>query len=267
MNVLITGGYGFIGSYLYNQLNNQPERLKDNWNIIQSSKNGFYSQLDKKFDIIYHLAAYSRVPGSNLPENHIFENNIVSLQQSLELARQTGAKLVFTSTSYCNVSKNANYYAFSKHIGEQLCEFYHKTYNVDVAVVRLFNVYGNQISNYPQWKLGVIDKFLLDKSLGAGYIINNTGEQRRDYVHISDVVSALIILGFNKTNPLKLYEVGTGETYSVNEIAKMIFGDMKPLAQIKVSGEIMNSQSLGGIQHMIELGWKHKINLTNFLKS
>ena len=279
MNIIVTGGYGFIGSNLYDTLRELADKpTYPNFKLARSKflpPEEIYNRLICKpaytkntpLDVIYHLAAYSRVPGSNNPENKVFENNIVSLQNSLELARQTKAKLVFTSTSYCNVSKDANYYAFSKDIGEQLCLFYHKTYGVDVAVCRLFNVYGNQLPGYPEWKFGVIDKFLLDKSLGCGYTINNTGEQRRDYVHVHDVVQALLILGLQQTDPSKIYEVGTGITYSVNEIARMIFGDEKPCVQINVSGEIMNSQSLGGIEYMRELGWKDKIKLEDWLST
>lgn len=271
MNVIITGGYGFIGTYLYNLL--PPVGLK-----IARSKRlepfGIYNRKiceppynnNTPLDIIYHLAAYSRVQYSNDCPDLVFENSIVSLQQSLELARLKKAKLVFTSTSYCNVNKDANYYAFAKDIGEQLCQFYHKTYGVDVVICRLFNVYGNEIRDYPEWKLGVVDKFLLDKKLGRPYVINNSGEQRRDYIHIRDVVEALSILGFNKTDPNIVYEIGTGETYSVNEIAKMIFGD-KPGSKHLVNGEILNSQSLGGIEFTKNLGWEPKINLEKFLKN
>lgn len=262
MNTLITGGYGFIGTNLSNQLYKRgdiiccPDRL-----------NGVYQSYYSNVDVIYHLAAYSRVQGSNNPENKVFENNIKTLKDSLELARITKSKLIFTSTSYCIVDPNANYYAFSKHIGEELCQFYAKTYGVDVSVVRLFNVYGNQLSSYPEWKLGVVDRFLLDKRLGRGYTLNNSGEQRRDYIHVSDVCNALILIGEEQTNSEDIYEVGTGKLHSVNEIAKMIFGDIKPSEQKIAEGEIFESKSFGGIELTKKLGWEYKIKLEEYIKN
>lgn len=274
MNIIITGGYGFIGTYLHDQ-------LQCGYNILAArSKKLPVDEIYKRvvcgnlypiqkadLDIIYHLAAYSRVQGSNVPENNVFENSVVTLKESLELARQTGAKLVFTSTSYCIVDPYANYYAFSKHLGEQLCQFYRDTYGVDIAIVRLFNVYGNGIHGYPEWKLGVVDKFLLDKDLGSGYIINNSGEQRRDYIHVYDVCEALIKIGLSDTNPKDIYEVGTGKLYSVNQIAKMIFGDTPPECKVEVNGEIFESQTFGGIEFTRKLGWNHTTELENYLKN
>lgn len=222
----------------------------------------------KDVDIIYHLAAYSRVQGSDNPDNMVFENNVSTLKESLELARQTGAKLVFTSTSYCTADPHANYYSFSKYLGEQLCGFYREKYSVKAQVVRLFNVYGvNGVYGYhmPEWKLGVVDKFLLDKEMKRGYIINNGGEQTRDYIHVSDVCDGLIKIGTMDTELDKVYEIGTGKQYSVNQIADFIF-DTPPQMEKSVSGEIQNSVSLGNIELTKSLGWKPGISLEGYLE-
>lgn len=266
LNILITGANGFIGSYLSNLLDTPDNNIKK---VISNEIDWILNvgRFEKEpMDIIYHLAAYSRVPGSNLPENNVFEKNVLSLKRSLEFARKKNAKLIFTSTSYCNTSNDANYYAFSKYLGEQLCKFYHKTYGVDVVITRLFNVYGNELKNYPEWKLGVVDKFLLDKRLCRDYTINNGGYQKRDYIHVSDVCNALQTLACSTTNPEIIYEIGTGELTSVNDIAKMIFKSEKFNVNT-TEGEILHSKSLGGLDKMRNLGWSPKIKLESYIES
>lgn len=263
MNIIVTGSYGFIGTNLSKHVSAlRPKKSQPFMDFIHFDP-----------EVIYHLAAYARVQGSNEPKNNVFENNVVSLKDSLELARQTGAKLVFTSTSYCTVDPTSNYYALSKSMGEQLCTFYARTYGVDVAVIRLFNVYGNTIEGYPEWKLGVVDRFLKDKRLGRKHTINNGGEQLRDYIHVDDVCRALQILGTSKTYPNVIYEAGTGKLTSVNQVAKMIFGEEK--AEIGTAeGEIFRSELyynetptgyVTGLELMKGLGWKDSVKLEDYI--
>lgn len=276
MNILITGAYGFIGQSLFSLLREGNELYRPRKGQSHA-ENMFmaYGQWYEKPDVIYHLAAYSRVQGSNTPENNVFENNVVSLKESLELARWTGAKLVFTSTSYCTVDPTSNYYALSKSMGEQLCSFYARTYSMNVAVIRLFNVYGNEISDYPEWKLGVVDRFLKDKRLGRQHVINNGGEQLRDYIHVDDVCEALATLGTQETDPTVIYEAGTGKLTSVNQIAKSIFGNNKAEAGT-ADGEIFRSELyynstpkeyVTGLELMKRLGWSPKQELESYIES
>ena len=81
-------------------------------------------------------------------------------------------------------------------------------------------------------------------------------------------ISAILrrqLSGYEKD--VDIYEVGTGKLYSVNQIAKMIFGDTPPECKVEVNGEIFESQTFGGIEFTRKLGWNHTTELENYLKN
>ena len=114
-------------------------------------------------------------------------------------------------------------YALNKLIGEQYCKLYSEIYNIDTVCLRYFNVYGDRMNNegyklvFPIFK----EQILNNKSL----TINNDGEQRRDFIHVDDIVRANILVAKHKNNfNGDIYNVGNGKSYSINEIADMFGG-------------------------------------------
>ena len=108
-------------------------------------------------------------------------------------------------------------------MGEQYCKLYSKIYGVDTVCLRYFNVYGDRMNNegyklvFPIFK----EQILNNKPL----TINNNGEQRRDFVHVNDVVNANILVAKHRSNfKSDIYNVGNGKSYSINEIADMFSG-------------------------------------------
>ena len=243
--VMVTGGAGFIGFHLSKKLSSLTEDLTiyDNLssgkmeNVKDVPKAKFVEGdiLDTKtllsqpkMDLIYHLAAQVVVPYSM--ENPLidFDTNAKGTLCVLEKARKDDAKLVFASSAavYGNPSvfptpetygfHPFSCYGLSKVVGEEYCQMYREQYGLDIAITRFANVYGSRCH-------GVIHDFM-DKLLAdpTKLVIIGTGQQCRDFVHVSDVVDALVKVGTMDSANGEVYNLGFGKTISILELAKMM---------------------------------------------
>ena len=243
--ILATGGAGFIGFHLCKRLSSLTSNLTiyDNLssgkmeNVKDVGKANFVKGdiLDfkklcsvEKADLIYHLAAQVVVPYSM--ENPLidFETNAKGTLQVLEKARRDDAKLVFASSAavYGNPAQlpttedygfhPVSCYGLSKVVGEEYCGMYQDQYGLDVTIMRFANVYGLRCH-------GVIHDFLdkIAKNPGKLEIIG-TGLQSRDFVHVSDVVDALVTAGSDESTNGKTYNIGFGTTTKIVDLAKLM---------------------------------------------
>lgn len=235
MRVLITGAGGFIGSHLVDacvkagDLVHAIDRKPVNkW--IKGEKEADFSwsyKIQGKFpsdnyvpDVIYHLAAESRIDrGNRLGIEEYTESNIIGLINVLDLAWKTKAKLIFASS--CTAAEpNRNWYAATKRQGELICQRYYKAHNVQVAIARIYNVYGpREYEEGPKATvMGIFKRQYLD---GVPFIITGTGAQARDFIHVYDVISTLRQMALKKSASDWIYEIGTGEAISIASLAKM----------------------------------------------
>ncbi len=243
--ILVTGGAGFIGFHLCTRLagltsdltiyDNLSSGKMENVKDVGKAKLVKGDILDpkkllsvEKADLIYHLAAQVVVPYSM--ENPLidFETNAKGTVHVLEKARKDDAKLVFASSAavYGNptVFPTPETYGFhpfscyglSKVVGEEYCEMYRDQYGLDVTIMRFANVYGLRCH-------GVIHDFL-DKIAKnpAKLEIIGTGLQSRDFVHVSDVVDALITVGSEEFTNGRTYNLGYGTTIKIIDLAKLM---------------------------------------------
>jgi len=243
--ILVTGGAGFIGFHLCTRLagltsdltiyDNLSSGKMENVKDVGKAKlvKGDILDLKKllsveKADLIYHLAAQVVVPYSM--ENPLidFETNAKGTVHVLEKARKDDAKLVFASSAavYGNptvfpTSETYGFHPFScyglsKIVGEEYCEMYRDQYGLDVTIMRFANVYGLRCH-------GVIHDFLdkIAKNPNKLEIIG-TGLQSRDFVHVSDVVDALITVGSEEFTNGKTYNLGYGTTIKIIDLAKLM---------------------------------------------
>jgi UDP-glucose 4-epimerase len=148
--------------------------------------------------------------------------------QVLEKARKDDAKLVFASSAavYGNPAQlpttedygfhPVSCYGLSKVVGEEYCGMYKDQYGLDITIMRLANVYGLRCH-------GVINDFLdkIAKNPGKLEIIG-TGLQSRDFVHVSDVVDALVTVGSDESTNGKTYNIGFGTTTKIMDLAKLM---------------------------------------------
>jgi len=245
--VVVTGGAGFIGSNLCRTLLEQGVKVTAFDNLYSGKIDFIKDLLDnglsfvqedirdrtalekatKDCKVIFHLAAQTSVPFSMENPKEDCEINVVGTLNVLEAARKAGARVVFASSCavYGNPEKRPTpetfpthpiaFYGLTKLLGENYCRFYQETYGLEVVMLRIFNVYGPNCH-------GAIYDFLnkLRKTPDKLEILG-TGKQSRDFVYISDMVDVLIKAATTEASG-QVFNVGTGNTTSVTELAQMI---------------------------------------------
>lgn len=184
-------------------------------------------------DYVLHHAAFVSVPESVRRPLETFQVNVQGTFNVLEAARQTGVKRVLfacSSAIYGN-GKDLPYketspvdctspYALSKQIGRMLCRQYTQLYGLDTVSLIYFNVFGprqNPSSPYA----AVIARFMQQAANGQALEIEWDGEQRRDFVHVQDVVQANLLAAV-AAQPGESYNVARGESVSLLEMADLL---------------------------------------------
>jgi len=257
--VVVTGGAGFIGSNLCRTLLEQDAKVTAYDNLYSGKIEHIEDLMDKGLnfvqqdirdtaalenatknsEVIFHLAAQTSVPFSMKNPKEDSEINVVGTLNVLEAARKADARMVFSSS--CAVYGNPErptpethpthpiaFYGLSKLLGENCCRFYQEIYGLEIVILRIFNVYGPDCH-------GVMYDFLnkLQKTPDKLEILG-TGRQSRDFVYISDMVDFLLKAATSSSAAGEVFNVGTGVTTSVSELAKMII-EILELKDVEVS--------------------------------
>tara|TARA_Y100000004_G_scaffold157976_1_gene184009 strand:+ start:1094 stop:1972 length:879 start_codon:yes stop_codon:yes gene_type:complete len=238
MNVLVTGGAGFIGTNLIQRLLDDGHKVVslDNYSTGKEEneikdKNVTYYNVDirdcmdfdffmDKPDIVYHLAALPRIqPSFEYPEL-TFETNVLGTMNLCSWVKEKGCGIVYAGSSSKHGGIYKNPYTFTKHQGEEIIEMYNRVYGVPAAICRFYNVYGPHQLTEGEYctVVGVFEKQYQD---GVELTITGDGEQRRDFTHVFDIVDGFVKCGENmdKSNG-QTFELGRGENYSINVIAQ-----------------------------------------------
>jgi UDP-glucose 4-epimerase len=290
MKALVTGGAGFIGSHVVDALiargdevicvddKSAPQNQIFYWNDAATNINADIRNLHESVyhgvDVVFHLAARSRIqPTVNNP-SECFSVNVLGTQQVLENSRLAGVKRVVYSASssyYGHASKPpfleyapkgcATPYSLSKWQGEEICDLYTKLYGLSTISLRYFNVYGPREPLKGEYA-PVMGLFKRQKEAGLPMTIVGDGNQRRDFTHISDAVEANLLAAekLSVTGPVN---IGTGRNYSINDLAVMIGGDRLYVAE-RV-GETRETLA-NNMRAREELGWTPKISLEDYLR-
>lgn len=274
MKCLVTGGCGFIGSHLVKRLYNEGQEVAviDNLSaetetrfdlpinyFIEDIRDSLSIFKNHKFDVIYHLAAISSIKNSykDILETHA--TNVTGTVTMLELARKSNAKFILASTCAIEgkshtTQYNLSPYALSKKISEDYCRLYRTAYELDTIALRLFNVYG------PGDIKSVVSKFLERQKENLPLTITGAGgggKQARDFIHVDDVVEALIKA--RDATSLGPFNVCTGKLYSIVRLAGLMGESYTFIPQRK--GENYTFFET----HPTLPEWSPKINLESYL--
>lgn len=295
MKSLVTGGSGFIGSHIVDKLvelghevividNESADAEKFYWNNKAQNYKCDIRDYEKTrplydgVDYVFHLAAESRIgPAIENPVNAV-SLNCVGTCTVLQCARESDVKrLVYSSTSsgygnnpYPNIEIQRddclNPYSVSKIAGEKLCSMYTQLFGLNTVILRYFNVYGERAPRKGQYA-PVVGIFFRQRAAGEPLTVVGDGEQRRDFVHVSDVVNANIMVAISNPDSEafgQVYNVGNGINYSVNEIASWISENVIHIPSR--NGEVR--VSLAAIDKIKNtFGWSPKVNLKEWIKS
>lgn len=232
MKILVTGSQGLIGNNFCNfiEFNTQHQIFKIDKELGSDILDHKIQQLimDYKIDIIYHFAAH---PGglsfSNSDEN--IRVNLLGLNNILKGITNKKTHLIFSSSSavYGNTpDKKINekqpldpttIYAINKVASENLIKFYSNIYNFKWTICRLFATYGS--GHKPNLYQGIVNVLLTQIMNGDDLLIKGSLKRKRDLMHADDAVNAFycILQNLNKADK-KIYNIGSGNVYSINEI-------------------------------------------------
>ena len=290
MNVIVTGGVGFIGTNLIKKLVKEGHNVVslDNYStgdVLNQTEGCQYFNVDicsvidysttrnsdqyplkffqEKTDVIYHMAALARIQPSLDKPHPTIVNNFLSTLNVLEYARNNNIRVVYAGSSSIHHGIYESPYAWSKFSGEDLCKLYGNVYKMESSICRFYNVYGDY-----QIKEGayatVLGIFQNQYENNKPLTIVGSGEQRRDFTHVDDIVDGII-----KSSEQKFYgeifELGRGVNHSINEVASM-FGEDYPCDSLPFrEGEY--DVTLADYSHAQKLlGWTPTKNLEDYME-
>lgn len=279
MNVLVTGGCGFVGYALTKELINRGYNVDviDDLSIGREAKdvkplgaNFLYGDVrgmdnirDKPYKYIFHLAALSRIQPSFKNPSWTFSVNVEGTRQVVEYARRNNCKLIYSGSSSKHHNPQLSPYAMTKHLGEEWVKLYRTVYDVNAEIVRFYNVYGpgELVDSH---MAAVIGLWRAAISKGEPLKIYGDGEQRRDFTYIDDIIDGLIKIAESDEQHEDAWELGTGKNYSINEVARMFKAEVVHLPDVK--GNYRETIRINN-DAIDRLGWKPTDQLEQYIKN
>ena len=250
MKFLVTGGAGFIGSHIAEELIKYGEvRILDNLKIgkkeyvlngcefVNGDINDSKAVLDamKGVDVVLHNAAFVTIRGSFERMRDVIENNFLGTLNVFEAAKNSGVgRIIFASSmdvygepqilpvTEDHPLNTRSLYGLSKISGEMFCKIFEEKYGIGCTVLRYFNTYG--IRQTPSPYVGVITTFINQALRGETLTVYGDGNQTRDYVWVKDIAQANMLAALSKKSGV--FNVGSGEELTVNQIADMIINEI-----------------------------------------
>ena len=275
MNILVTGGAGFVGSNLIKRLVEiYPESnilSVDNYftgkesNHVdgvkyenKSVRNFLESDYDFKPDIVFHFGEYSRVVTSFYDIEYLIDTNLYSTAMLIDKCKQWGSKLIYSASSskFGNEGKDENLspYSWVKAKMVELIKNYDKWYGLNYEIVYFYNVYGpGQIEEGDY--ATVIGIFERQYRNGEKMTVVSPGTQKRDFTHIDDIVDGTILSSQKNLN--HEWYLRKGEPKTIIEIAEL-FGEWVMVEERK--GERQTADIIeSGTEQLLNWEPKHKI--------
>ena len=280
--ILVTGGAGFIGTNLIKRLLSEGHRVVSIDNYETGTKanhvKGFVKYINADietieylsgdFDLVYHLAALSRIQPSFENPTETFRVNARGTEAVCEWARAKGIKVVYAGSSSKWHDPSISPYAMYKYLGEEVCKLYRKTYKLDVEICRFYNVYGPNEVIEGDWAavIGIWRRQVRDNEK---ITIVGDGNQRRDFTHVMDIVDGLYKVGFGNEKHEDAWELGCGVNYSINEMFEMFQTKFTEIESIYLPDQLGNyRKTLRENNDTLErLNWKPEDRLNDYIQS
>ncbi len=268
MRILVTGGAGFIGSHIVEQLRQRGDEVAVLDNLSTGSRDNlpselpFFladtrdrSQLVAAFDewrpeIVCHQAAQMSVSRSVREPSFDAEVNVLGFLNVLEQCVRTSVRrIVFASSGgvlYGEVAEPADEnhpqrpispYGISKMVGEHYLRFFVKEHGIEAVALRYANVYGPRQN--PHGEAGVVAIFCERMLAGQPSTIHGDGSCQRDYVFVDDVAAAnLLAMSVPLVEPFMAFNIGTGQGTNVNQLAEQLFEQCRSVGQAMGLAEV-----------------------------
>jgi UDP-glucose 4-epimerase len=297
--VLVTGGAGFIGSHLVERLvaigaqvtvvddlsSGTQENISSVLERIDFKKKELGALLNSKsldlstFDYIFHLSANAYVPPSVENPEYDFHTTLANTFHLLNAMRQCENAPFFVYMSSAAVYGNPQRlpisesdltvplspYGVSKLASERYVDVFCRLYNLKGVTLRLFSAYGARHK-----KQVVYDLLVKLKASGGSIEMVGDGTQSRDFLHVSDVVNALLLLADQSEGKGEVYNVASGVAHTINDLVNTwceVCG-LKP--QVTYSGQVRSGDAdkwSADISRIEKLGYKANVSLSEGLKA
>ena len=276
MRIAVTGSTGFIGKKLVVSL------IEKGYEVVEISRGKGFDICQwesvksiSSCDVIMHLAAKTFVPDSFDNPRAFYEVNTTATINALELSRLWKSKLIYMSSYFYGAPQYVpvdemhpinphNPYAQSKLISEELCKGYHRDFGVSVTAFRLFNIYGP----------GQNDSFLIPeilKQITSGKVTLKDPRPKRDYIHVDDVISAIIRTIEMQLEGFNIFNLGTGNSSSVETLVEILKKVSPYKFDVEFTHEYRKGEVLDSVSDTSKLknaiGWENKIDIAEGLKS
>ena len=294
-NFLVTGGCGFIGSHMVDKL----MKLNENVIVIDNLDGGFIKNIKKHLnsknfvfmnkdindlkknkifetiDYVFHFAGKGDiVPSIEKPYDYFINNVQSTLKLLTVLNLKKIKKFVYAASSSCyGISKtptkenhhiNPLYpYALSKYQGEQLVNHWGQLYKLKCNSIRIFNAYGPRVKTTGAYGavFGVFLKQILEKK---PLTIVGDGNQKRDFLYVTDLVDAFYKVALNKKNFGEIYNLGSGKPQTINKLVELIGGKKKVYLPFRPGEPKITHANINKI--IEQTGWKPKVQFNQGVK-
>ncbi len=279
MKILVTGGAGFIGSHLCEELvknkNNSVYSL-DNYSTgtkknhvegvtyIQGETKNIDNLIDFNPEIVYHLGEYSRVEQSFDDIEKLWGSNKDGIFAILQFCRKHSSKLVYagSSTKFGDggIGRNQSPYAWTKASNTELVKNYGDWFGLKFAITYFYNVYGGREISTGKYAT-LIALFKEKYKNREPLTVVSPGTQLRNFTHIDDIISGLIMVGEKGSGDN--YGIGCSESFSILDIANMFDTKIKMLPERK--GNRMTSKV--ECEKIKILGWSETKSVLDYIES
>jgi len=276
--VLVTGGAGFIGSNLCEKLiklekyevfsvDNYSTGSTDNHvegvNYVRGNTEDIARLIDFNPRMVFHLGEYSRVEQSFDDFEQVWQSNIRGTQSIVKFCKSRNSKLVYagSSTKFGDggLGRFQSPYGWTKATNTELIKAYSSWYGLDYAIAYFYNAYGpREIKSGPYATL--IASFAERMKNNQVLTVVTPGTQKRNFTHVKDIVSGLIIVG--KKGSGDEYGIGHPDSFSVLEVADFFGGEIEMLPTRR--GNRMNAQIV--VNKTLDLGWKAKHSVSEYIE-
>lgn len=274
MRILITGGAGFIGSHLANQLHQDghfvrvlddlssgdPTKLATGINFSRGDVRDIPKlwSLLQGVEVVYHLAARVSVPASVLYPREYNDVNVGGTVALLEACRDVGVRRVILASSATIYGNQAHQpvheemapqptvpYAVSKLAAEQFLFIIGRLAGFETVALRIFNAYGPG-QPLPPVHAPVIPQFMHQILGGGSVVVQGDGSQTRDFVYIDDVVKALTATADASRIDQQIINIGSGLEITVNALIERIAQTVDRKANV-----LYNRETAGGVGRLV----------------
>lgn len=256
MKAVVTGGAGFIGSHLVDELLARSAQVTvlDNFSTGRASnlghvenkirlvecdigRAGDWQDEFREADYVFHLAALADiVPSIENPEGYFQTNATGTFNVLQSCLKHRPKKMIYSASSSCygipdkypteeTAAIRPQYpYALTKYLGEQLVLHWCQVYQLPALSLRFFNVYGPRSRTSGTYG-AVFGVFLAQKLAGKPFTVVGDGEQTRDFTFVTDVVDAICVAADSEASG-EIINIGSDNTYSINRLVELLGGEV-----------------------------------------